>query len=75
MLFVIFKYFLYTAFKVDVFEYPLNFSKQNKNRTKCQFANTVILIDLRCAHGMAVCLFSNKALLKLWQLYKYFYLF
>jgi len=47
MLFVIFKYFLYTAFKVDVFEYPLNFSKQNKDRTKRQFANTDILIDLQ----------------------------
>jgi hypothetical protein len=47
MLFVIFKYFLYTTFKVDVFEYPLNFSTQNKNSTKFQFANTVILIDLQ----------------------------
>jgi len=38
-----------------VFEYPRNFSEKNKNRTKCQFANAVILIDLQ-AHTRNGCL-------------------
>lgn len=35
-----------------MFEYPRNFSTKSKNRTKCQFANTVILIDLQAHTGI-----------------------